>query len=228
PPPPPPPPPAPVTAAVTATAASEPATEPASEPSVELPAPPPVPTAELPAPPPLPSIELPAPPPLPTVELPAPPPILTGRTEVAPAAEAGPEFGIDIASLESEEGTGWNAVEQVEAVWTAEARAQIGPDPGPVDGAPVAFDATSFDEMAALRAVMVLERAADRIEHLAGDRASAAWAATQGLDGELKAQFEAACERHQDALARSVGELRSLAARLVRATVEATELELSR
>ncbi len=79
----------------------------------------------------------------------------------------------------------------------------------------------AFDDGSAFRAIMSLERSADRIQAVATERARAAWAASQGMDPQLKVEFEAASVAHQAAMTALVTQLRSLAALLLRTAVNA-------
>lgn len=68
---------------------------------------------------------------------------------------------------------------------------------------------------------MSLERSADRVQAVATERARAAWAASQGMDPELKREFEAAAAVHQATMNTLVAQLRSLASLLLRTAVDA-------
>jgi isopenicillin N synthase-like dioxygenase len=78
-----------------------------------------------------------------------------------------------------------------------------------------------FDDGSAFRAIMTLERSADRLQAAATERARAAWAATQGMTPDLKAQFEANAAAHQASMTAMVHQLRALAALLLRTAVDA-------
>ena len=79
----------------------------------------------------------------------------------------------------------------------------------------------AFDDGSAFRAIMSLERSADRIQAVATERARAAWAASQGMDPRSRREFEAAAAAHQAAMTTLVSQLRSLAAMLLRTAVNA-------